>query len=152
MPRRTFPITARQPASLPSRSKRRLIAAVLVLGLWSQAQGTEPAVNYMLHCMGCHTPDGGGEPGRVPSLRDTLVPFAAAPAGRRFLVQVPGAAQSKLSNAELAAVLNWMVDTLSARPPQPGLRPFTATEVATYRSRPLVAVRAERERLRASLQ
>ncbi len=106
----------------------------------------------MLHCMGCHTPDGGGEPGRVPSLRDTLVPFAAAPAGRRFLVQVPGAAQSKLSNAELAAVLNWMVGTLSAQPPRPGLRPFTATEVATYRSRPLVAVRAERERLRASLQ
>jgi mono/diheme cytochrome c family protein len=146
-----FPITARQPESLPSRSKRRLAVAALVLGLWSQTQATEPAVNYMLHCMGCHTADGAGEPDRVPSLRNTLVPFAASPAGRRFLVQVPGSAQSKLTDAELAAVLNWMVSTLSAEP-RPGLRPFTAAEVAAYRSSPLVAVRAERERLMASLR
>src|SRR5579864_3959782 len=114
MPRRMFPITARPPVSLQSRSKRRLdAAALLLLGVWGLAQGYEPAVNYMLHCMGCHTPDGAGEPGRVPSLRDTLVPFAGVPAGRRFLVQVPGSAQSKLSDAELAEVLNWMVTTLS---------------------------------------
>ncbi|MBV8740537.1 MAG: hypothetical protein JOZ12_02075 [Sinobacteraceae bacterium] len=105
----------------------------------------------MLHCMGCHTPDGAGEPGRVPSLRNTLVPFAASLAGRRFLVQVPGSAQSRLSDADLAAVLNWMVSALSAQPPRPGLRPFTAAEVASYRSTPLVAVSAERARLIASM-
>ncbi len=67
-------------------------------------------------------------------------------------MQVPGSAQSKLTDAELAAVLNWMVSTLSAQPPRPGLRPFTAAEVAAYRSSPLVAVKAERERLMASLR
>lgn len=123
----------------------------MLLGLWSQAEATEPAVNYMLHCMGCHTPDGTGEPGRVPSLRNTLIPFAASAAGRKFLVQVPGSAQSTLTDAELAAVLNWMVSTLSAQPARQELRPFTAAEVAAYRSTPLVAVKAERARLMASL-
>jgi hypothetical protein len=107
----------------------------------------EPAVNYMLHCMGCHTPDGRGEPGRVPSVRDTLVPFANTPAGRRFLVQVPGSAQSRLSNAELAQVLNWMVGNLSAGPRPATFRRFTETEVAEYRRTPLMAVSAVRARL-----
>jgi mono/diheme cytochrome c family protein len=109
----------------------------------------EPSINYMLHCMGCHTPDGSGEPGRVPSVRDTLVPLASMPAGRKYLVQVPGSAQSRLSDAELAEVLNWMVATLSAQPAQQPVRRFTAGEVSSYRRTPLVAVRAERERLLA---
>ena len=99
----------------------------------------------MLHCMGCHTPDGGGEPGRVPSVRDTLVPLASKPEGRQFLIRVPGSRQSRLSDAELAEVLNWMVANLSAtaRPVQK----FTATEVAASRPTPLVSVQAERRRL-----
>src|SRR5579859_646477 len=74
----------------------------------------EPKTNYQLQCMGCHTPDGSGEPGRVPSIKETLAPFALSAAGRRFLIQVPGAAQSTLSDAELAALLNWMIPNLSA--------------------------------------
>jgi mono/diheme cytochrome c family protein len=104
-------------------------------------------VNYMLQCMGCHTPDGRGEPGHVPSVRDTLVPFANMAEGRKFLVQVPGSAQSRLSDAELAEVLNWMVANLSASSKPPVFRKFTAAEVASYRHAPLVAVREARERL-----
>ncbi|MBS0421692.1 MAG: cytochrome C [Proteobacteria bacterium] len=111
----------------------------------SSAGAYEPHVNYMLHCMGCHTPDGRGEPGRVPSVRDTLVPLASKPEGRRFLIQVPGSAQSKLSDADLAAVLNWMVDNLSAVP-RP-VQKFTAAEVGALRHKPLVAVKQERRRL-----
>jgi mono/diheme cytochrome c family protein len=107
-------------------------------------------VNYMLQCMGCHTPDGRGEPGRVPSIRNTLVPFANTADGRKFLVQVPGSAQSKLSDAELADVLNWMIDNLSAIPRPPQLREFTAVEVAAYRRTPLVAVSAVRAQLVAA--
>ncbi len=113
------------------------------------AQAFEPAVNYMLHCMGCHTPDGGGEPGHVPSVRNTLALFANDAAGRRFLVQVPGSAQSRLSDAELAAVLNWMIGNLSAAP-RP-FRGFTADEVATYRRTRLVAVGSARARLVARI-
>jgi hypothetical protein len=106
----------------------------------------EPRINYMLQCMGCHTPDGSGEPGRVPSVKETLVPFAATPDGRRFLVQVPGASQSTLSDAELAGLLNWMIGNLSSAKPA-RFTAFTATEVASYRRTPLVGVQAARATL-----
>jgi hypothetical protein len=108
--------------------------------------------NYMLNCMGCHIADGSGAPGKVPSLRDTLVPLAMSPAGRRYLVQVPGAAQSSLSDLELAQLLGWMVHNLSARPVPPDLADFTAAEVAGYRRYPLVDVQATRARLLAAAE
>jgi len=106
----------------------------------------KPQADYMLNCQGCHLPDGTGAAGKVPSLRTSLAPLARSAAGRRYLVQVPGAAQSALSDAELAQVPNWMVRNLSARPP-PQFREFTAPEVGRYRASPLVAVRATRARL-----
>ncbi len=105
-----------------------------------------PQINYMLNCMGCHEPDGAGEPGRVPSFRSTLARFAGMADGRRYIVQVPGSAQSRLSDAELAAVLNWMIVNLSDVPPA-RLQPFTPEEVGSYRRTPLIEVRAMRERL-----
>lgn len=143
MARPTFPITVRRLASFLLRSSG-LAAALLHV---SASGAYEPHVNYMLQCMGCHTPDGRGEPGRVPSVRDTLVPLASKPEGRRFLIQVPGSAQSKLSDAELAEVLNWMVAHLSAVPVPRSVAAFTAGEVAAYRHKPLVAVTEERRRL-----
>ncbi len=113
---------------------------------FSVAVAYEPQTNYMLQCMGCHTPDGSGEPGRVPSVKATLVPFAKSAEGRRFLVQVPGAAQARLSDAELAELINWMIENLSAAKPDHFAR-FTGAEVASYRRTPLVEVRATRERL-----
>jgi hypothetical protein len=128
-----------------------LRSMALLLGSSTLMCGTvrayEPSVNYMLHCMGCHTPDGRGEPGHVPSVRNTLVPLASKPEGRKFLVQVPGSAQSRLSDAELAAVLNWMIANLSASPAPAELKKFAETEVSAYRHTPLAAVAAVRERL-----
>jgi len=147
MGRPTFPIIARRRGSflLPGRL---LGVGGLAALLYAGGVGAyEPHVNYMLHCMGCHTPDGRGEPGRVPSVRDTLVPLASKPAGRRFLIQVPGSAQSRLSDSDLADVLNWMVDNLSAVPSKRPVQKFTAAEVAAYRHQPLVAVKEERRRL-----
>ncbi|MFL6601204.1 MAG: c-type cytochrome [Steroidobacteraceae bacterium] len=120
------------------------------MSVWTDGQAFEPSVNYMLQCMGCHTPDGRGEPGHVPSIRNTLVPFANTAAGRKFLVQVPGSAQSKLTDAQLAAVLNWMIDNLSAIPRPAQLKGFTAIEVGAYRRTPLVSVSTVRKRLVAA--
>jgi len=125
-------------------------ALTLVAGLFAPAQAYEPSMNYKLQCMGCHTPDGAGVPGRVPSIRTTLLPFARMPEGRRFLVQVPGSAQSTLNNAELAELLNWMIQNLSTAPGKPDYKRFTEEEVAGYRPHALVAVRATRERLLAA--
>ena len=101
----------------------------------------------MLNCMGCHLADGSGAAGKVPSLRGALVPLSLTDAGRRYLVQVPGAAQSALSDAELAQVLNWMVQNLSAPPPPARVARFTGEEVARYRATPLVELRARRAQL-----
>lgn len=103
--------------------------------------------NYMLNCMGCHLPDGSGAPGKVPSVRESLLTLASSAAGRRYLVQVPGASQSPLSDLELAQVLTWMVRNLSARAVSPDFADFTAAEVAGYRRSPLVNVRETRARL-----
>ena len=127
-------------------------AAAVLLAAAGTCLGAPPALtpkpqaDYMLNCQGCHLPDGSGAAGKVPSLRTSLAPLMRSEAGRRYLVQVPGAAQSALSDAELAQVLNWMVRTLSA-PPLPQFRDFTPQEVARYRATPLVAVRAARARL-----
>jgi hypothetical protein len=110
------------------------------------ASAFEPQVNYMLQCMGCHAPDGRGEPGHVPSVKASLLPFAKLTAGRSFLVQVPGAAQSTLSDAELAQLLNWMISNLSATKSDRFGR-FTEAEVARYRRTPLVQVTAARKAL-----
>jgi hypothetical protein len=135
--------------------KRRISGHVLhaavagIGGLWlcEVAGAFEPSVNYMLQCMGCHTPDGSGAAGRVPSIRSTLLPFSGVTAGRQFLVQVPGVSQSTLSDVELADLLNWMIENLSSEPRGVVFKRFTAAEVAGYRRKPLVEVRATREHL-----
>jgi hypothetical protein len=124
-------------------------AAIVLMSLvvfCLNASAFEPQVNYMLQCMGCHAPDGRGEPGHVPSVRTSLLPFANLTAGRCFLVRVPGAAQSTLSDAELAQLLNWMISNLSATKSD-RFRRFTEAEVARYRRTPLVQVTAARKAL-----
>jgi len=138
---------------MPNLSRRwhwvGLLGVVLAAG-WRAASGFEPQTNYMLQCMGCHTPDGSGEPGRVPSIKETLAPFASSPDGRRFLIQVPGASQSTLSDAELAGLLNWMIQNLSV--PKPAhFMPFTGAEVTGLRRTPVVDVQGTRRRLLQSL-
>jgi len=117
-----------------------------LVALCLNASAFEPQVNYMLQCMGCHAPDGRGEPGHVPSVTASLLPFAKLTAGRSYLVQVPGAAQSTLSDAELAQLLNWMISNLSATKSD-RFRRFTEAEVARYRRTPLVQVTAARNAL-----
>jgi hypothetical protein len=143
------------------RSNIFLRAGILYAGLagaaLASAQALEPSMNYTLQCMGCHTPDGSAVPDRVPAIRTTLRAFAGMPAGRQFLVQVPGAAQSTLSNAELAELLNWMIENLSVDPGRnPSIDPgrftrFTEKEVAGYRTQVIVDVGATRKRLLAAM-
>ena len=105
----------------------------------------------MLQCLGCHGPDGRGEPGRVPSIRSTLAPLSRFAAGRRYLLQVPGVALSMLSDRDLAALLNWMIPALGGVQPE-GFRAFTVAEVARYRRQPLVEISATRARLMRQMQ
>jgi hypothetical protein len=107
----------------------------------------QPVVNYQLRCMGCHLPDGSGQPGRVPSIRRSLVLFSASPAGREYVVRVPGVAQSPLSDEDTAALLNWMARNLSDVKIPPGFADYSQAEIHRMRDQPLVQVSAVRARL-----
>ena len=125
-------------------------AAAMSLSALAPAAASAPRIQYMLDCMGCHLADGAGAPGKVPNLRADLVPLALSAAGRRYLVAVPGSAQSPLSDRQLAQVLDWMIHHLSAVPVPKTLRAFTAAEVAAYRGTPLVQPSRIRRQLLAA--
>lgn len=128
----------------------RLALAALTLAAASAA-AYQPAVNFQLQCMGCHHADGAGEEGRVPSVRGTLVPFSSFAEGRDFVMRVPGVAQAPLTDAEVAALLNWMARNLSDVPLPADFADFTEREVAAARHRPLPAVRTLRQQLLARI-
>ena len=116
------------------------LLALLALGLPLLAQADSPRVNYILHCQGCHLPDGAGTPGKVPPLKDHVGKFLHADGGREYLMKIPGVAYSTLSDAEVAEVLNWMLLELSPAQLPPDFEPYTAAEVARHRHPPLVEV------------
>ena len=121
-----------------------LIAAAGFAALLATPSATaSPAQDYMLYCMGCHGAEARGVPGKVPPLAVSLALFMRTPAGRDYVLRVPGAANSALSDTQLCAVLNWLAERYGA----PGSeRPaaFTAAEVAASRHVPLASVQATR--------
>jgi len=101
-------------------------------------------------CAVCHGPEAAGIPGSFPSLHEQIVTFAKTPQGRDYLVmvvttglmgelKVAGStyrgvmpAQSGLSEAEVAAVLNYLASDRGKEPATPEL---TAADVAAARAR-----------------
>jgi hypothetical protein len=97
--------------------------------------------------MGCHLADGSGQPGRVPSIRRSLVLFSTSAQGRDYVVRVPGVAQSPLSDQDTAVLLNWMARNLSDLTVPPDFVDYTQAEIHRLRLHPLVQVSAIRARL-----
>jgi mono/diheme cytochrome c family protein len=102
-----------------------------------------PGQDYMLYCMGCHGPEARGVAGKIPPLAATLPLYMRTVAGRDYVLRVPGAANSALTDAQLAAVLNWLATTYPAAEGDPA-SPFTVEEVARARHTPLANVLATR--------
>jgi len=128
------------------------LAALLALAATRPADsGRSPEINYMLHCQGCHRPDGSGLPGEVPDLRGHVARFLAAPGGRAFLVQVPGAANAPLSDADLAALLDWMLVRFDPAHLPADFAPYGTAEVGALRATPLSKVKETRAALLAAL-
>jgi mono/diheme cytochrome c family protein len=109
------------------------------------------ATVFAKHCAVCHGPDAAGIPGSFPPLHEQIVGFAKLPAGREYLIMVVTTglagelpvggityrgvmpAQSTVSEAELAAALNYLgsgLGKLKAVSPA-----FTAKEVTEVRAR-----------------
>jgi len=97
------------------------------------APANEPRIDYLLHCGGCHGMEGHGAPPIVPSLHSASGLLARVPAGREYLIRVPGSSQSRLDNAALARVLTWMLESFSADTLPDDFRPYSEREVARGR-------------------
>ncbi len=128
------------------------LAAYLVLAL---ALGAAPAgaaelsaqTNFVLRCTGCHGMDGSGsEQAGIPDFRGYVGSFARSADGRRYLMHVPGVVSSSLTNAEIAAVMNYVMTTYAGASRDPEAKPFTEAEVTQLRAEPVkdvVALRRE---------
>lgn len=99
---------------------------------------------YTLHCSGCHGRDGAGsKTGRVPPFAGVIGHIAGETEGRRYLVLVPGVANSGLSDADTARVLNYVVQEWGEGVRR---RAYTPAEVAAIRKSrvdDIVALRGE---------
>jgi mono/diheme cytochrome c family protein len=127
----------------PARSTRFVVAAAAASALAAAAHAS-PQQDYMLYCMGCHGAQAEGVPGKVPPLAHALGRYMRTPAGRNYVLRVPGAANSVLSDAQLAGVLNWLAQTFDADELSSTVPLFTAAEVTDLRHSPLQSVLATR--------
>jgi mono/diheme cytochrome c family protein len=118
--------------------------SVITLLLVSALAAASPSQDYVMNCRGCHGEGAEGVPGKVPPLAHTLVQYMRSPAGRSYVLRVPGASNSMLSDAQLAAVLNWIAGNFG-RDQLPDAAPaFSVQEVAATRRMPMVSVQATR--------
>lgn len=109
--------------------------------------------DYMLNCAGCHRFDGrGAEKLGIPDFRGYVGVFTHLEAGRQYMVRVPGSAQSQLSDADLAQVLNWIVVRYDASHAARPFQPFSADEVGRVRSQRYDDVARERYELTKALK
>lgn len=124
----------------------RVAALVLCsLGvLGNSALRASPRQDYVLNCMGCHGVRAEGVPGKVPPLAHALGRFLGSLAGRNYVLRVPGAANSALTDAQLAAVLNWLLAEFNGDEMPRDASAFTTPEVTQWRHTPLTSVLATR--------
>lgn len=120
---------------IATRFSNRLISKLMLCTLLSVASASavaaKPSFDYLLHCAGCHLEDGAGMPDQgIPDLNEHTGHFATMAEGRAYLIRVPGSSQSPLNDAELAELLNWMVDRFA---PEVEAALFTEQEVTAHR-------------------
>jgi len=118
-------------------------AALLLAAALARSALASPEQDYILYCMGCHGASAQGVPGKVPPLAGALARFMRTSDGRNYLLRVPGAANSVLTDAQLAEVLNWLAERYRS-PEDPPPEPFTVQEVSAVRRTPLADVHARR--------
>jgi mono/diheme cytochrome c family protein len=128
-----------------------LVLAAAAASVFAGAAHASPQQDYVLYCMGCHGPQAEGVPGKVPPLAHALGRYMRTPAGRNYVLRVPGAANSVLSDAQLAGVLNWLAQTFDAAELSGNVPLFTAAEVTGLRHSPLPSVLATRREVVSAL-
>lgn len=121
------------------------LLAFAALAVAGPAVAADDGATIYKRCAACHLANGAGVPGAFPPLKTDVRALAGTPAGRRYLalviirgvsgpITVEGKpyrgmmpAQGGLNDAQVAAVLNYVVRGGSAKA-------FTAREIAGYRA------------------
>ncbi|WBU57349.1 c-type cytochrome [Paracoccus sediminicola] len=124
---------------MPSRPKLAgIFALILSLAVCpAAAQDLSPEkarktarANYILHCSGCHGLTGQGTiAGGIPAFPDSVQHIADVEIGRDYILHVPGVIGTKMSDAEIAGVLNYILDEWGE-----GKGHFTGDEVTRRRA------------------
>ncbi len=132
----------------------RALAVSLACAAFTTATAhASPQQDYVLYCMGCHGAQAEGIPGKVPPLAHALGRFMRSAEGRNYILRVPGAANSALSDVRLAAVLNWLAQTFDGEElSHSGAPLFTTAEVTSARRSPLPSVLATRREVVRALE
>jgi len=112
-----------------------LASALLCYGIGrAHAGDMSLATIYTLHCSGCHGEQGKGVPAAgIPDLNDAGR-YVAVPAGRSYLISVPGLAQSSLDDATAARILNYILGRFSQEHLPADFKPYTKQEVTRFRT------------------
>lgn len=122
---------------------RSVLAAMFVLVAASTASADAlEEHDYILNCAGCHRVSGLGS-ATVPSL-GAIATLPRTPEVRAYLIRVPGVAHAPLSDARLAALMNWVVQRFDGADQRP---PFTTEEVAKWRRTPFLDPLTARARI-----
>ena len=127
----------------------RAAAALITIAAWSalhadtdddapvKRSDAAARFDYLLHCSGCHRPDGSGSSPEVPSLRGPVGTLVALPEGRAYIARVPEVAQSPLDDDDLARLLNWVLEEFNRDTLPKRFRPLDGKEVGAARTRVL---------------
>ena len=129
----------------------RFILPILLAAGSALADDSRAHVNYMLHCQGCHLPQAEGFAGKVPRIKDFAGYFLHSAEGREFLIRVPGVAQSALRDAEVAELMNWLLESFSVEQAPATFVRFTESEVAALRKYPIGDPATERDKILRNL-
>ena len=124
-----------------------LLGMLLSTATLAGAGPISPHASYVLHCSGCHTTTGEGAPeAGIPTFIDSVGNIARSDAGRTYMMHVPGVVSAGLDDAEIAAVVNYVLDAWGDGAPR-----FSADEVTTRRAVPVGDVVAYRREVAADL-
>ncbi len=111
-----------------------LVPILLLLLIASNlVSAASPRINFLLYCSGCHRPGGEGKPPNVPTLHHELGRMLSVPQMREYLVRIPGATQAPIDDAELTAVINWMLEEFNADTLPRGFEYLSVEEVTAAR-------------------
>jgi len=90
-------------------------------------------LNWQLNCQGCHGAKAEGSNAGAPAMPGVLGRLLAIKGGREYLVQVPGVAAAPLTDAEIADLMNWMLEKFDRTNIPGDFIPYKTAEVRELR-------------------